>query len=149
MDQSSVPQWANSVPALEHARRRWIFFFLHIHVLNLNKFLLPMYQLRFSTESRKDIPTRGWLLCQILSKEFRASLCSQNNVFLLNCFIDTDEQFAELLTLSLPHTSQKSQIAGDIQKRKLLPNQLKFKPTNSWNYSQLKPASYNGNVRHP
>lgn len=56
---------------------------------------------------------------------------AKKNVFLLNCFIDTDEQFADILSLSLLHPSQKSQIAGDIQKRKLLPNQLEFKPTNS------------------
>lgn len=39
----------------------------------------------------------------ILSKVFRASLYGQNTVFLLNCFIDTDE----LLTLSTASLSQK------------------------------------------
>lgn len=34
-----------------------VIFFLHIHVLNLNKFLLPLCHLKFTTESRVDIAT--------------------------------------------------------------------------------------------
>lgn len=41
-----------------------------------------------------------WLLCQILSKEFWASLYGQKVVFLLSCFIDIDEKIPQLLTFS-------------------------------------------------
>lgn len=78
-------------------------FVLHIHVLNLKKCLLPVYQYTSAgifLRKQKRHPNKRMTSLPVLIKEFSTSLYGQNNVFLQNCFIDTDEQFAELLTLS-------------------------------------------------
>lgn len=79
-------------------------------MLNLNKCLLPVYQYTSAAiflREQKRYPNKKMTSLPVLSKEFSTSLYGQNNVFLHNCFIDTDELFAELLTLSLLHPSKK------------------------------------------